>query len=274
MTDETFTRVATSDGGSLAVRRAGQPGARAIVFVHGYSLSSAVWVRQLASSALAGYDLVAPDLRGCGASVPGTASMDEPATWADDLAAVLDALALDRPVIVAWSYGGVVLGDFLAGGGSRRLSGLMLMAAAPLIDRPLGPSDDPFFGLIPALLGDDAAARTAAEHRFVRLLTREHLDASTTRELEAAVAAVPSGVRKAMIDRVINHLGDYAALTLPVLVAHGDSDALLPPAVSDVLMTAIPGAELLRFAGLGHAPFLEAPAAFDAALDAFVGRLS
>lgn len=274
MTDETSTRVATSDGGSLAIRRAGRPGARAIVFVHGYALSSRVWVRQLASQTLAEYDLVAPDLRGCGDSVPGSASLDAASTWAGDLGAVLDALELERPVVVAWSYGGVVLGDFLASGGARRLSGIVLVAAAPLIDMPPGPSEDPFFGLIPALLGEARDTREAAERRFVRLLSRDPLDPMLADALTATVAGTPRAVRRAMIERVINHLPDYAALRLPVLVAHGDADALLPPAVSDVLVATIPGAELTRFAGLGHAPFLESSAVFDAALDSFVGRLS
>lgn len=274
MTDETYTRVATSDGGSLAVRRGGRPGARPILFVHGYALSSRVWANQLASEALAGYDLVAPDLRGCGDSVPGSAPLEAAATWADDLGAVLDALELERPVVVAWSYGGVVLGDFLASGGAERLSGIVLVAAAPLIDMPPGPSDDPFFGLIPALLGEDRDAREAAEARFVRLLTREALDPAVTEAILATVNATPRPVRRTMIERVINHLPDYAALRLPVLVAHGDADVLLPPAVSDVLVATIPGAVLTRFAGLGHAPFLESPAVFDAALGAFVGRLS
>jgi non-heme chloroperoxidase len=274
MVHSPFVRIAAHAGGTLAMRRSGRLGGRPILFLHGYALSSAVWVRQLASATLANRDLVALDLRGHGASQPGTADLSDGATWASDIQTVLDALALDRPLVVAWSYSGLVLGDYLASGGASQLAGIVLVAAAPSLALPEGPSDDPFFGLIPALIGDDPPSRLAAERRFVRLLTSEPLDAGTTTAIEAAVGRVDSAVRQALIGRRVDHLATYAQLGIPALVCHGGSDTLLPPVVSDRLAAAIPVAESVRFPGLGHAPFLENPASFDATLDAFAGRIS
>lgn len=264
--------IETPDGGRLFARRAGQPGGRPLIFLHGYLLSSLVWTRQLESEALAGYDLVALDLPGCGGSTPGTASLRDSSTWAADLHGVLDALALDRPIVVAWSYAGLVLGDFLAAGGGDRLAAIVLPAAAPLLALPEGPSDDPFFSLIPALVGDDEAARRSAERRFVHLLTAEPLDPTMTDALEQAVASVATGVRRDLIERVLDHRPTYAATRLPVLVLHGEADALLPPVVSDTLASLVPDAELVMFPGLGHAPFLEQPSAFNDAVGRFAGR--
>lgn len=273
MVEPGMLRVPAAHGGELMLRRAGTVGATPIVFLHGYALSSVVWERQLRSATLGAFDLVALDLRGHGGSSVGSADLGASATWAGDVRTVIEALGLERPVVVAWSYAGLVLGDFLAAGGASAIRGIALVAAAPLLDRPEGETDDPFFSLIPALTDPDAAVRAPAERRFVDLLSAAPLDAPTTTRLTDAVALVSPVVRDALMRRKLDHLADYGALALPALVLHGERDALLPPVVSDIVASRLGDVEQVRFPDLGHAPFLEDPAAFDAVLERFVRRV-
>ncbi len=61
-------------------------------------------------------------------------------------------------------------------------------------------------------------------------------------------------------------------LRLPTLVLHGAEDRLLPPAIGRRWAEAIPGARLRLFPGCGHAPELEQPAAFCAAIGGFIAE--
>ena len=96
------------NGVNLAVEVRGE--GPAVLFVHGYPLDRTIWRDQI--DALEGYRRIAPDLRGMGQS-------DAPdlgygmAIYADDLAALLDALGVDDVVLCGLSMGGYVVFEFL-----------------------------------------------------------------------------------------------------------------------------------------------------------------
>ena len=98
----------TVNGVSLAVEVRGE--GPAVLFVHGYPLDRTIWRDQIDS--LEGYRRIAPDLRGMGQS-------DAPdlgygmGIYADDLAALLDALGVDEVVLCGLSMGGYVVFEFL-----------------------------------------------------------------------------------------------------------------------------------------------------------------
>ncbi len=98
--------VKTPDGLAIAAGEWGNAAGPEIVFIHGFSQRSLSWSRQLTDPGLsAAFRMIAYDLRGHGAS-------DKPADkesygrdrlWADELAAVIAAAGLKRPVLVGWS---------------------------------------------------------------------------------------------------------------------------------------------------------------------------
>ena len=64
--------------------------------------------------------------------------------------------------------------------------------------------------------------------------------------------------------------GVVPAIAAPTLVVAGDRDTLTPPEASAWLASALPAARLAPIPGAGHVPFLSHPAAFNAALEAFL----
>jgi pimeloyl-ACP methyl ester carboxylesterase len=83
---------------------------------------------------------------------------------------------------------------------------------------------------------------------------------------------VPPGVRTALFSRTLDHSAVLDTLTKPVLVTHGTEDPIVLPSMAENIRAHVSHAELSWYEGVGHSPFAEAPARFNAELRAFVDR--
>lgn len=144
MTSDTTTkhlRDVPVRGGFLRVARHG-PGAGApvVLAVHGITGSHEAWHLVAPLLAAAGLTVLAPDLRGRGASagLPGPSSM---AGHADDLLAVLDHEQVDEAVVLGHSMGGFVATAF-ALRHDQRLAHLVLLDGGPALTPELAPDSD------------------------------------------------------------------------------------------------------------------------------------
>lgn len=129
----------------LHAREWGNPEGPAILFVHGWSQCDQCWSSQVNSQLAAAFRVVTFDIRGHGMSekpLDPSCYADE-RLWAEDLAAVIDQTRLERPVVVAWSYGGLIVTDYVRAHGDAAIGGIDLVAAAVLLKPPtfdhLGP---------------------------------------------------------------------------------------------------------------------------------------
>ena len=104
----------------------GQP----VVFSHGWPLSGDDWDGQMLYFGQQGYRVIAHDRRGHGRSgQPGKGNdMD---TYADDLAAVLDALDVKDAMLVGHSTGGGEVTRYIGRHGTGRVSKAVLIGAVP-----------------------------------------------------------------------------------------------------------------------------------------------
>ena len=259
----------TVNGVSLAVERRGE--GPAILFVHGYPLDRTLWSHQVAH--LDGWQRIAPDLRGFGLSDAPDLGYSLP-TWADDLAALLDALQVDDVVLCGLSMGGYVVFEFLRRY-RERVRGLVLMDTRAEADAP------------EARRGRDQSIALAREHgsaaiaeaMLPRLLAPDTLrhNPSLVEQVRATIVATPvpgiAGALAAMRDRPdsTTMLGSLGGL--PTLVLVGEHDELTPPAGHEAMAAAIPGARLATIPGAGHVPPLEAPDTVTHVLAAFLRQL-
>ncbi|NBC95122.1 MAG: alpha/beta fold hydrolase [Deinococcus-Thermus bacterium] len=263
--------IAGGGGLLLHVRSAGPADAPPLVFLHGWAQHHIVWAAQAPLEA--GHRLVAPDLRGHGASAAprDEAAYTDTALWAEDVAAVIDQLGLERPLVVGWSYGARVVAAYLEVFGDAALAGVMLAGPIAALgkhrtDRMAGPASP---GMDRDLYTSDQPRRLAATVRFVEACTAAPLDRATFGALVGANMLVTPPVRRALFRTDLDLHPVYAGLQRPALVIHGAEDRVVTPETGAALAETMPNAEFERWEGIGHAPFLEAPERFNAALARF-----
>ncbi len=120
--------------GELFVRDSGGPGP-VVLLVHGWMFGSDLnWLRTYAPLAVAGYRVLAADLRGHGRGLR-SAEPFRLAECADDLAGLLEVLDVDRALVAGYSMGGPVT-QLLARRHPERVAGIVLCATALAWDDP------------------------------------------------------------------------------------------------------------------------------------------
>ncbi len=261
-------------GVTLHAREWGNPDGPPILFVHGWSQCDLCWTAQVGGELAASFRMVTFDNRGHGMSEkpldPG--SYADERLWADDLAAVIDQTRLERPVLVAWSYGGFIVTDYVRAHGDTAIAGIDLVDAA-VVRRPT------FDHIGPGLLdnaqdmcGPDLLANIAATRRFLRSCTAGPLDDELWSRALCWNMVVPPQVRGALIAREIDGEDALARISVPMLVTHGREDTIVLPSMSELVLerskTAVPS----WYEGVGHMPFLEDTERFNRELEAFVDR--
>lgn len=270
----------TGHGGvPLSVLTAGDPANPPILLIHGYSQAALSWSRQL--DALSDrFHVVAPDLRGHGASgkPQGDEHYDTPEPWARDVEAVITALNLDRPVLVGWSMGGHIAQDYVSVCGDGAIAGLVLIGTGvtkgkflPEAAKAARAADDAVSAA--GMLSEDHGENIAATLGFIRACTADPMDAEDFAAAAAFNMACPPAIRKVCRTRPGDYRAVMAGVKVPVLVMWGDQERLSHRSMFDEMMATIPGAEPRIYPGLGHMPFFEDPAAFNADLAAFATRV-
>lgn len=264
--------VATPDGVSLSVQEWGNPNGLPVVLIHGFSQAHLSWAKQFTDPALtAALRMITFDLRGHGLSDKPTArDAYQPAKpWGDDVKAVIDATGLQRPVLVGWSYAGRVMSDYLLTHGTGAVAGLNYVDAVTNAPLNAQAPANPFAG---KMVAPDLATQIAGTREFLRACFSKQ---PTQDEFEAMVAfnaMMPAALRRNMLGRPTPYEDMLKGLRLPVLVTHGREDKAVVPAMGEYTARTVPGATLSLYEGIGHCPFWEEPARFNAELLAFVRR--
>jgi len=118
----------TGGGGTrLHVVETGNPQGRPILFIHGFSQCWLAWGRQMHSDLAKDHRLVALDLRGHGLSDKPRDAYGESRLWADDVNAILQSLRLEQAILSGWSYGSLVILDYIRHYGEGAVGGLQLV---------------------------------------------------------------------------------------------------------------------------------------------------
>jgi non-heme chloroperoxidase len=260
-------------GVNLHVREYGNPAGIPVLLIHGWSQNHLCWSRQYASPLGDDLRLIAFDLRGHGMSdAPAAADQyTDGDKWADDIAAIIDQLALDRPVLVGWSYGGCIISDYLRRNGQDRISGINFVAGAVVLGpKAFGPLIGPgFLENAPDACQNDLPTNIAAIRKFLRACIVKPIAQNDFEEILAFNMAVKPSVRGAMAQRELDFAPVLDGISLPVLVTHGRSDSVVLPAMSEYILSHCRTARPSWYDGVGHAPFLEEPQRFNDELKRF-----
>lgn len=268
-------RVVTPDGVAVAVQDWAAPGEAGrlpdVLLLHGFSQCHKAWALQVASPLARQLRFVTYDLRGHGDSDKPTAPeyYQDPARWADEVHAVLCAMGLHKPVLVAWSYAGRIALDYLARYGDGAIGGLLMVNATS------NPTAE-FLGPAAALLGSmgdpDPVVNQAATAAMLRSCVAHPLPPEQVQFMLEYNLQVPALVRAHMRRPGMDYGITLRALQVPTLVVHGDQDQINLPAMAQYTASQAPKAEVKLYENVGHMAFWEQPERFNADLADFTRR--
>lgn len=270
------TRTVTgADDTELFVEEPGTTSGQAVLFVHGYSQSRLAWRRQVESELADEFRLVTFDLRGHGRSETPDSGYDDPETWAQDIQNIIDELDLEQPVLVGWSYGGIIVSDYLQAFGDDQLAGINLVGAATEVgtEAAMAVLGDEFLELVPGFESADVTESVETLKTFLQRSVHGELSPDDLWYQLGYNVTVPPHVREALHSRQVSHTADIEAIDTPVLISHGEADRIVLPAAADRHAAAINHAETSRYSDVGHMTFWEESERFNRELREFVSSL-
>jgi non-heme chloroperoxidase len=260
----------TVEGGGglrLHVREWGPADGPPILLIHGLSQNHLCWASQYQSTLADQFRLVAYDLRGHGMSqapLEPEHYTDE-RLWADDVAAIIDQLGLDRPVLVGWSYGGPVVCDYLRAHGQDRIAAIDFAAGAVKLGQAafgtlIGPG---FLDHFADLTADDLPTNIRGMRGLVAAFAARPLPLEDVETLLCSGMTVPARIRANLGARQIDGDDVLRTLEVPLLVSQGRADTIVLPAMAEHILAVCPTARVSWYDGVGHVPFLEDPGRFN-----------
>ncbi len=244
------TRIYYKDWGS------GQP----VVFSHGWPLSADAWDDQMVFLGLHGYRCIAHDRRGHGrSSQPWNGN--EMDTYADDLAALVQALDLRQAIHVGHSTGGGEVARYIGRHGTSRVAKAVLIGAVPPLmlktaANPGGLPIETFDGMRSAVLADrsqffaELAIPFYGINRPGAKVSQGVRDSFWMQGMQAGFKAALDCI-KAFSETDFTE--DLKTIDVPTLILHGDDDQIVPIGASAMLSSKlVKNATLKVYPGFAH----------------------
>ena len=252
---------------------------RPIVFVHGFGSCTYSWRKNLEPLAAKGFRTFAIDVKGFGLTAKPRDGQYHLAAFAQQLLDFLDAMKLDRAVLVGNSMGGAVIAR-VALLHPERVAGIILVDAAPP-DVALKPREKNPGGVAlpkaPVLKFGSTFAPALAKAMVTRglveyslrvayhdpkFVTAEEVDVQL-RPMSIDGAAEALAALTATPDGPIEPTPPLASLKVPALIVWGRHDRIIPVAMADYFARQLPKARKIIYENSGHMPQVEEASAFN-----------
>jgi pimeloyl-ACP methyl ester esterase len=250
------------DGVSLRYDRTGA--GPAVLLIHGWLCNRTFWERQV-QALRDRHTVLTVDLRGHGESSHPRTGYTLGAI-VGDLEHLVRALALPRIAIVGWSMGGIVAQELaLRLGDKASALGLVCTTAGGLTDAKNPRAQGERVAEMKKAIDEDFRAFVKT---FAPSVFKDGADFPLFAWVVAQLQKTPQHVATACLDMIAaaDLRTKQKKLKIPTAVLHGKHDALFALDEGTTMAKQIPGATLVVFDKSGHAPHLEEPDAFNAAL--------
>ena len=233
---------------------------RPVVFSHGWPLNADAWDAQMLFLLQQGFRVIAHDRRGHGRS-------DQPAqgndmdTYADDLAALLDALDIQGATLVGHSTGGGEVAHYIGRHGTRRIAKAVLIGAVPptmakSAAYPNGLPLEVFDGIRKGVADNrsqfykDLAVSFFGFNRPNAKVSQGTIDAFWAQGMTGGILGQYACIKEFS---EVDYTEDLKKMTVPTLILHGDDDQIVPIDNAARLSAEIaPNATLKVYPGASH----------------------
>jgi non-heme chloroperoxidase len=231
-----FVKVGRENSADIEIHYNDHGSGRPIVLIHGYPLNGDSWERQERALLAAGHRCISYDRRGFGRSSQPTTGFDYD-TFAQDLKALLEHLALDEDVVLAgFSMGTGEVTRYLGAYGSAGVSRAALFGAIPPFllqtpDNPKGVPGSVFDGIKQAIVADRYAYFDDFFANFYNtdVLAPDRIgDAALRASFQVAAGAGPYATYACVDTWLTDFREDLPKIDVPTLLVHGTADRILP----------------------------------------------
>lgn len=271
--------ITTSDGTTLFYKDWGPKDAQPIMFHHGWPLSADDWDNQMLFFLSHGYRVIAHDRRGHGRS-DQTDTGNDMDTYAADVAEITKALDLRDAIHIGHSTGGGEVTRYAARAGRGRVAKAVLIAAIPPVmvksdANPDGVPMEVFDGIRAGVLANRAQFFTDLPSGPFYGFNRDGAEVSQGL-IDNWWRQGMAGGAKAHYDCIAvfsetDFTDDLKALTVPVLIVHGEDDQIVPIANSaHKAIKLVKDGTLKTYPGLSHGLFATHPDVVNPDLLAFI----
>ena len=262
----------------LAVQEFGNKNGRPLVFIHGFAQSYWCWKKQFHDPCLSEFRIVAFDLRGpgCSGKPPDKASYLDSRAWASDLRSIIKSLEIIKPVIVSWSYSGLIVCDYLRHNGDSEIAGVNFVGARTKVGTPEAKkmSGPLFLNLASRFCSENSEDRLTAVYEFLVNLTNCNIPYPDIYEMLGYNLNVPARICRVLLERVADNDAIITKLKIPTLITHGDHDTSVLLSMAHHNHSLIKNSVLSIYEKTGHAPFYEDPHRFSLELQEFTKQCS
>lgn len=253
-----MSTITTQDGTQIFYKDWGA--GRPVVFSHGWPLNADAWDAQMLFLLQHGYRVIAHDRRGHGRSDQPSQGNDMD-TYADDLAALLDALDLREATLVGHSTGGGEVAHYIGRHGTNRVAKAVLIGAVPPImlktdANPGGLPLDVFDGIRKGVADNrsqfykDLAIPFFGFNRADAQVSQSTIDAFWAQGMTGGIHGQYQCIREFS---EVDYTEDLKKIDVPTLILHGDDDQIVPIEDSGRLSAGIvKNATLKVYAGGSH----------------------
>lgn len=283
------TTYVEAPGAELFAEQVGPADAPAVYYLHGGPGYSSHSFKELMGDDLGGWRMVYADVRGGGRSYAAAGTSADPATLADDVAAVLDAFEIGSAVLVGHGFGALIAA-YTALAHPERVTGLVLVnpwLSLPLLAARLLAAAEVASGLdAEATVGavaDDPAATADAAFSLVNpkaLFDALQFPASAARlrleHVDAEALAGPQEEDDADAVwrlEVLSRLAELEATGVKTVVIAGVDDGTSYPEQVEAALPLLPSGLVSLVPG-GHYPWLDDPDTFTGVLEAALRELT
>jgi non-heme chloroperoxidase len=206
-----------------------------VVFSHGWPLCADAWDPQMLFLVNQGYRVIAHDRRGHGRSGQSSGGNDMD-TYADDLAAVLDALDVKNAMLVGHSTGGGEVAHYIGRHGSKRVAKAVLIGAVPPVmlkteANPGGLAMSVFDGIRAGVAANrsqfylDLATPFYGFNRPNAKVSQGLIQDFWRQGMEGSIKGQYECIKQFS---EVDYTADLKKIDVPTLFLHGDDDQIVP----------------------------------------------